>query len=72
MAKQIQTERKKWHVEQGLFLEYPKLLAAIGENNVPVYLRSVRTRKDVTGPGNTKRKLPSGTQKVQKVHVNNT
>lgn len=32
-----------------MFLECAKLLAAIGENNVPLYLHSVRTRKDVTG-----------------------
>lgn len=49
MAKQIQTEKKKWHVEPGLFLECPKPLAAIGENNVPVYLHSVRIGKDMTG-----------------------
>lgn len=50
-----------------MFLECSELLAAIGENNVSIYLHSVRTRKDVTGgrTGNTKkRKLPSRTWKV--------
>lgn len=32
-----------------MFLECPKPLAAIGENNVPVYLHSVRIGKDMTG-----------------------
>lgn len=48
-------------------MECPELLAAIGENNVPIYLHSVRTRKDVTNErtGNTKkRKLASRTWKV--------